>query len=53
MTFGSRLLASAALLSLVSLVSNQAHAGLLGAGRTVQAFYYTQLTREPENLRDR
>ena len=48
MTFGSRLLASAALLSLVSLVSNQAHAGLLGAGRTVQAFYYNGVLAGPE-----
>jgi hypothetical protein len=48
MTFGSRLLASTALLSLVSLVSNQAHAGLLGSGRTVQAFYYNGVLGSPE-----
>ena len=48
MTFGSRLLASTTLLSLVGLVSNQAHAGLLGSGRTVQAFYYNGVLAGPE-----
>lgn len=48
MTLGSRLLASTALLSLVSLVPNQAHAGLLGSGRTVQAFYYNGVLAGPE-----
>jgi hypothetical protein len=48
MTFGSRLVASTALLSLISLVPNQAHAGLLGSGRTVQAFYYNGVLAGPE-----
>jgi hypothetical protein len=48
MTFGSRLLASAALLSVVCVVPNQAHAGLLGSGRTVQAFYYNGVFASPE-----
>lgn len=48
MTFGSRLVASTALLSLISLVPSQAHAGLLGSGRTVQAFYYNGVLANPE-----
>src|ERR1700749_1567014 len=48
MTFGSRLFVSTSLLSLASLVPNQAHAGLLGSGRTVQAFYYKGVLASPE-----
>jgi PEP-CTERM motif len=48
MTFGLRLLASTALLCLVSVIPNQAHAGLLGSGRTVQAFYYNGVLAGPE-----
>src|SRR5579863_3077408 len=47
MTFRSGLLAST-VLGMVGLLSGQAHAGLLGAGRTVQAFYYNGVFAGPE-----
>ncbi len=45
MTFRARLLSSTALLALVPI---QAQAGLLGSGRTVQAFYYNGVFASPE-----
>ena len=36
------------LLSLAVLIPNQAHAGLIGAGTTVQAFYYNGVFASPE-----
>lgn len=48
MKFHSKLLASAALLGLAGLLPNQARAGLLGAGNTVQAFYYNGVFAGPE-----
>jgi hypothetical protein len=44
----SKLLAAAMLLGLAGLVAHQAHAGLLGAGNTVQAFYYNGTFASPE-----
>lgn len=41
-------LASATLLGMASMAANQAHAGLLGAGTTVQAFYYNGVFASPE-----
>ena len=40
------------LLALCSLVPQQAHAGLIGAGRTVQAFYYNGVFASPEGQID-
>ncbi len=48
MTVRAGLLASATMLGVVGLLSNQAHAGLLGAGNTVQAFYYNGVFASPE-----
>ncbi len=48
MTLRARLLASTTLLGLTSLLSQQAHAGLIGAGNTVQAFYYNGVLASPE-----
>ena len=48
MTFRAKLLASATMLALAGLVSNHARAGLLGAGNTVQAFYYNGVFASPE-----
>jgi hypothetical protein len=48
MTFRAKLLASATLLALAGLVPNHARAGLLGAGNTVQAFYYNGVFASPE-----
>ena len=50
MIFRAGLLASTTLLSLAVLVPNQAYAGLLGAGNTVQAFYYNSQSASPESL---
>ena len=48
MTFRTRLLASTTLLGLTGLLPTQAHAGLLGVGGTVQAFYYNGVFASPE-----
>jgi hypothetical protein len=48
MTFRAKLLASATMLALAGLVPNHARAGLLGAGNTVQAFYYNGVFASPE-----
>jgi hypothetical protein len=49
MTYREKLvLALGATLGLASLVPHQAQAGLLGAGRTVQAFYYNGVFAGPE-----
>jgi PEP-CTERM motif len=49
MTYRKKLvLAFGATLGLASLVPHQAQAGLLGAGRTVQAFYYNGVFAGPE-----
>jgi hypothetical protein len=48
MPFRTSLLASTTLLGLTGLLSNQAHAGLIGAGNTVQAFYYNGVFAGPE-----
>jgi hypothetical protein len=49
MTYREKLvLALGATLGLASLVPHQAQAGLLGAGRTVQAFYYNGVFANPE-----
>jgi hypothetical protein len=49
MTYREKLvLALGATLGLASLVPQQAEAGLLGAGRTVQAFYYNGVFASPE-----
>ena len=49
MTYREKLvLALGATLGLASLVPHQAQAGLLGAGRTVQAFYYNGVFADPE-----
>lgn len=45
---GARLLAATSLLGLTALVSNQAYAGLLGVGNTVQVFYYNSVFANPE-----
>jgi hypothetical protein len=46
--FRAALLGSATLLGLAALVPNRAFAGLLGAGNTVQAFYYNGVFAGPE-----
>ena len=43
-------LTSATLLGLAWLLSGQAHAGLLGSGKTVQAFYYNGTLASPAGL---
>jgi hypothetical protein len=48
MTFCGRLLASTTALGLAAFLPGQANAGLLGAGRTVQAFYYNGVFASPE-----
>lgn len=48
MVFRGGLLASTMLIGLAALLPNQANAGLLGAGRTVQAFYYNGVFAGPE-----
>ena len=51
MTFRGRLLASTTVLGLAAMLPGQAHAGLLGAGRTVQAFHYL-ITHHPQPTPD-
>lgn len=48
MTFRTGIFSSIALLGLSGLVPNQASAGLIGAGKTVQAFYYNGVLASPE-----
>jgi hypothetical protein len=48
MIFRTAIFSSITLLSLSCLVSNQANAGLIGAGKTVQAFYYNGVFASPE-----
>ena len=48
MTARTELLALTLLFGLAALLPSQAHAGLLGAGNTVQAFYYNGVFASPE-----
>ncbi len=48
MTLRAKLWGGIALLGLAGLLPNQARAGLLGAGNTVQAFYYNGVFASPE-----
>jgi PEP-CTERM motif len=48
MTMGKKLLASSAMLTLAAMTPFAAQAGLLGAGRTVQAEYYNGVLAGPE-----
>jgi hypothetical protein len=48
MTLRAKLCSGVALFSLAGLSPNQAFAGLLGAGNTVQAFYYNGVFASPE-----
>lgn len=50
MTFRAGLFASTTLLGMAGLLSGQAHAGLLGVGGTVQAFYYNGTLAGPAGL---
>ena len=52
MSFRTRLLASSALLGMAALLPDQAQAGLLGAGKTVQAFYFNGDFPSPEGQID-
>ena len=48
MVFRAGFLASTTLLGLAILIPNRAHAGLIGPGTTVQAFYYNGVFASPE-----
>ena len=48
MSFRARLLTSTTILGLAGVLAGHAHAGLLGAGATVQAFYYNGMFAGPE-----
>ena len=50
MTFRSGLFASTMLLCVANLIPSQAHAGLIGPGTTVQAFYYNGVFASPAPL---
>ena len=50
MMFRSGLLATTTMLGLASLIPSQAHADLIGTGKTVQAFYYQGVFNNPAGL---
>jgi hypothetical protein len=50
MMFRAGLLATTTMLGLASLIPSQAHADLIGTGKTVQAFYYNGVFNNPAGL---